>query len=132
MVGEFGSLPPMLQWALTMLGGAGLGAFGWRLAVRGGRAEMEDSLEKKFATLEVLNRWGEKVTATQKVAETANDQAEAALSIAQRVEQRMDFLEKQIIPEMKEMNERLCELSVASATQTATLVTFMEEIRRQR
>jgi hypothetical protein len=73
----------------------------------------------------------EKATASHSVAETANDQAEAALSIAQRVEQRMDFMEKQIVPRLDKMTDRLTEQGEALATQTATLVTFMEEMRRR-
>jgi hypothetical protein len=124
------TLPPWLAAVVALGTVVGLWGFLGKMLVRGGRSDLETALEKKFATIEVLNRWGEKVTAMQKVAETANDQAEAALSIAQRVEQRMDFMEKQIVPRLDKMTDRLTEQGEALAAQTAALRTFMEEHRR--
>jgi hypothetical protein len=126
------TLPPIAQWLVATATGAGLVAVAGRFVLRGGRAELEDALAKKFATLVEVNGLGEKVTAMQRVAELANEQAEEALSTAERATDRMELLEGQVLPRLDEISRQMVKQGEHLAKQTGVLETFMDEYRRNR
>jgi hypothetical protein len=126
------TFPPLVQWIVASATGAGLFALAGRWVLRGGRAELEDALAKKFATLGQLNGLGEKVTAMQRVAELANEQAEEALSTAERATDRMELLEGQVLPRLDEISRQMVKQGEHLAKQTGVLETFMDEYRRNR
>jgi hypothetical protein len=126
------TFPPLVQWIVASATGAGLFALAGRCVLRGGRAELEDALAKKFATLGQLNGLGEKVTAMQRVAELANEQAEEALSTAERATDRMELLEGQVLPRLDEISRQMVKQGEHLAKQTGVLETFMDEYRRNR
>lgn len=123
------TLTPGAVWALA-IAIVGSGTIGRWLASRF-RAGQNEELGKTFATLKELNEWGGKVMGIHRVAELANEQAEAALAAATRAETRIDYLERQILPRLDKMTERLAEQGEAIAAQTAVLEHLVQDMRRK-
>lgn len=126
------ALPPWLLALLAMGSAVGVWKFLAGLLRSGARADLEKALAEKFATLEELNGLGAKVTGLQKVADLANEMAEEALATAERLGDRVAYMEKEILPRLDKMTDRLTEQGEALAAQTAALRTFMDEYRSKR
>ena len=121
-------LPEVVQWVVASATGAGLFALAGRWVVRGGRAELEDAMQKKFATLVEFNGLGEKVTAMQRVAELANEQAEEALATAERATDRMEYMERQVMPRMEDISRELVSMGKTSERTAALLERLTKQV----
>jgi hypothetical protein len=115
-------LPPMAQLLLTLAGGLGLtGMIGpWvvRQFRRGARAELEDSLESKFATRESLTGLRRALLkeqqdlrtlceATRSMAEIATHNADTALDKVREVEMKITHQWERITERMQSTAETL-------------------------
>lgn len=123
------------SWLVAVLAlGSAIGV--WKalagLLRSGARADLERVLAQKFATLDEVNGLGAKVTALQKVAELANEQAEEALATAERASERASMLESQVIPQLSQISQQLQKQGELLAKQTGVLETFMDEYRRRK
>jgi hypothetical protein len=150
-------LPPAAQLLLTFAGALGLtGMIGpWivRQFRRGARAELEDSLQAKFATVETFNAYATKWTAAldgitvrvdgemrdlnRKVdgavsaAVNAASEASAAHDVADKVAARVDMLEEHIIPQLREIGKTLIDQGNLISKQTGVLEMLVDEHRRR-
>jgi hypothetical protein len=131
-------------WLVALLAPVAIGVGAWLRGFLGGllrsgaHANLVKELRGEFATkaeLVVMNdhldRLGGKVDGVITAIGTANTNADGAREEVERVEQRMQFLEQQVLPRMDAMADQLRIQGEAIATNTATLKVFMEEMRRR-
>jgi hypothetical protein len=155
-------LPPTVQLVLTMAGAlaGALGLTGmigpWvvRRWKAGATAEMVEQMKGAFATVEAFNaytgKWDHamdgftarvdremkdlhgKVDGCVSLATNAGAEASEAHDAADRVAQRLEYLEEQVLPRLDKISDTLIKQGEHISEQTGVLKTFMDEHRSRR